>query len=381
MHEFYELRKRKPKDRDLKRSILLIMALGILSCSQKDADMWKFSVFQKPAKNPVLQADSSYTFICPVSDEEVQWQKADVFNPAAVVKDGKICVLFRAEDNPHAILGGRTSRIGLAWSEDGIHFTLHPLPVLYPDSGEFLQYDYPGGCEDPRVVETEEGGYVMAYTSWNRDIARLSIAFSPDLLSWEKKGPAFARAHEGKFLDHWSKSGSIVCRKEGERIIASRIDGKYWMYWGEAFINLAWSENLADWYPLLDANGELKKLVLPRPGKFDSHLTECGPPAIIMKGGIVLFYNGKNAEGEDHDPDLPEGMYTVGKLVFDAKYPEKVLYRSPSYLLKPTLPHEVTGQYASGTTFAEGLVSYKSKWFMYYGTADSYVGVAISEQH
>jgi predicted GH43/DUF377 family glycosyl hydrolase len=43
------------------------------------------------------------------------------------------------------------------------------------------------------------------------------------------------------------------------------------------------------------------------------------------------------------------------------------------------LPHELTGQYKSGTTFAEGLVRYDSRWFLYYGTADSYVGLAISE--
>jgi predicted GH43/DUF377 family glycosyl hydrolase len=47
--------------------------------------------------------------------------------------------------------------------------------------------------------------------------------------------------------------------------------------------------------------------------------------------------------------------------------------------LKPTLPHEVSGQYQAGTTFAEGLVFFKGKWFLYYGTADSFVGVAISK--
>jgi predicted GH43/DUF377 family glycosyl hydrolase len=309
----------------------------------------------------------------------VQWQKADVFNPAAIVKDGKIHMLFRAEDNPDARLGRRTSRIGLATSEDGLHFEIHPEPVLYPDSGSFLKYDYPGGCEDPRVVVTKEGLYVMAYTSWNQETARLSIAFSKDLINWEKKGPAFARAYDGKYLDLWSKSGSIITRLNGERQVVEQIDGKYWMYWGEDFINLAWSENLYDWYPSEDEEGELEAIVKTRPGYFDSNLTECGPPAVITDEGIVLLYNGKNSDGEGATPDLPKGSYSVGKLVFNPAQPKDLWFRSDTCLLKPTLPHEITGQYKSGTTFAEGLVRYQSKWFLYYGTADSFVGLAIEE--
>lgn len=358
---------------------LLLMASCTSGYNKLPESYNSFLNFQKPEENPILSADSSYTFVCPIKNEPVQWQKADVFNPAAIVKDGKIHMLFRAEDNPEAILGRRTSRIGLATSEDGFNFDIHPTPVLYPDSGDFLQYDYPGGCEDPRVVVTEEGLYVMAYTSWNTDVARLSIAFSEDLISWEKKGPAFASAYEGRFLDYWSKSGSIITRLEGEKQVVALINGRYWMYWGEEFINLAWSENLYDWHPALDENGELEAIVKTRPGYFDSRLTECGPPAVITEEGIVLLYNGKNSDGEGASPDLPKGSYSVGKLVFDPSNPEEVLFRSDTCLLKPTLPHELTGQYKSGTTFAEGLVYYKSKWFLYYGTADSFVGLAISE--
>lgn len=342
-------------------------------------EKWDFQSFYKPKENPIIKADSSFTFICPVKNEVVKWQKADVFNPAAIVKDNKVYLLLRCEDNAAAHLGGRTSRIGLASSEDGIHFTKYPTPVLYPDNGKFKQFDYPGGCEDPRIVETEDGLYVMTYTSWNYKTARLSVAFSKDLVNWKKKGPVFEKAYHGKFLDNWSKSGSIITKMEKGRPIAAKINGKYWMYWGELFINLAWSDNLIDWNPLVGENKELKAIVSPRKNKFDSELVECGPPAIINEEGIVLFYNGKNATNENSDPNIPKGMYSVGKIVFDVNNPEKIISRSDNYLLKPTLPHEVSGQYAAGTTFSEGLVYFKSKWFLYYGTADSFVGVAISK--
>ena len=93
----------------------------------------------------------------------------------------------------------------------------------------------------------------------------------------------------------------------------------------------------------------------------------------------MLFYNGKNAEDENCDPSLPKGTYSVGKVVFNPRNMEQVLYRSDECLIKPTLPHELTGQYKSGTVFAEGMVFFRSRWFLYYGTADSFVGVAISE--
>jgi predicted GH43/DUF377 family glycosyl hydrolase len=364
----------------MKRSILyLLLLLVTFGCTSHPVAKWDFKSFYKPAENPILKADSLFTFVDPIKNEQVKWQRADVFNPAAIVKDNKVYLLYRSEDNPAAILGGRTSRIGLAYSEDGLHFTKYPVPVLYPDSSEFMQYDYPGGCEDPRIIETEDSLYVLAYTSWNYKVARLSMAVSRDLIHWEKKGPAFAKAYDGKFLDIWSKSGSIITKMENGRPVAAKINGKYGMYWGENLVNLAWSDNLTDWYPTLNEKGELKAAISPRKNKFDSMLTECGPPALINDEGIVLFYNGKNSEGDDSDPTLPKGTYSVGKVVFDINNPEMAITRSDTCLLKPTLPHEISGQYKSGTTFSEALVYFHEKWFLYYGTADSFVGVAISK--
>jgi beta-1,2-mannosidase len=343
------------------------------------AGNWPLNAFEKPSENPILHADSSFKFIDPIKKRSVKWQKADVFNPGAIVKDNKVFLLYRCEDNPAATLGGRTSRLGLAESTDGIHFTKHLVPVLYPANDAFKQYDFPGGCEDPRIVQTEGGIYLVAYTSWNYKVPRLSIAFSKDLVHWQKKGPAFAKAHQGKYKDSASKSASIITQIKNGKQVAITINGKYWMYWGEHIINLAWSVNLYDWYPLLDEKGELKAVAAPRPGKFDSDLTECGPPAVITSKGIVLLYNGKNATNEKADPSLPKGTYSVGQIVFDRNDPGKVVERSDTCFLQPTLAHEKTGQYQAGTTFSEGLVYFKGKWFLYYGTADSFVGVAVSK--
>jgi predicted GH43/DUF377 family glycosyl hydrolase len=355
-----------------------IFVLPTIALSQ-NVKLATLSAFYKPAENPILKADSTLTFYDSLKKQYVKWQRADVFNPAAIVKNGRVYLFTRSEDNPAAILGGRTSRIGLAVSDDGIHFKNFPTPVLYPDGSKFKKYDYPGGCEDPRVVETAYGRYVMAYTSWNYDVPRLSIAISTDLFHWNKKGPAFATAYKGKFLNMASKSASMITKMKNGRPVLAKIKGKYWMYWGEHFVNLAWSTNLSDWNPLLDEAGELKKAMVTRLGKFDSDLTECGPPAIVTDKGILLLYNGKNATDERADPSLPKGTYSVGEVVFDINNIGKIISRTDTCILKPTLPHEVTGQYKAGTVFSEGLVYFKGQWYLYYGTADSFIGVAIAK--
>ncbi|HVY74463.1 MAG TPA: glycoside hydrolase family 130 protein [Puia sp.] len=360
------------------KNSLCLFVFGILStlCTAQTIDS-SLAVFIKANENPILRPDSAFVFTDPVTGKAVKWQKADVFNPAAIVRNGKICLLYRSEDNPAAIIGGRTSRIGLAESKDGIHFTKFPQPVLYPDNS-MSEFDHPGGCEDPRVVEAPDGRYVMIYTSWDGKTARLSAAVSKDLVHWQKQGPVFQKAEDGKYLNTWSKSGSIVTTIQHGRLIAARINGKYWMYWGEQFVNPAWSTNLVDWHPVVDGKGDLKRSVEPRLGKFDSELTECGPPAVLTSKGIVLLYNGKNAESEKADPSLPRGTYSVGQLLFDARDPQQLIARSAQPLLRPTSPIERKGQYKAGTTFSEGLVYFNSKWFLYYGAADSFVCLATS---
>lgn len=77
--------------------------------------------------------------------------------------------------------------------------------------------------------------------------------------------------------------------------------------------------------------------------------------------GVVLFYTGKNSEEDNAEVNLPKGIYSVGKVVFDSNYMTKVIARTDTCLLKPTLPHELSGQYKAGTTFSEGLAYFHSK--------------------
>src|SRR6185436_3464408 len=118
-----------------------------------------------------------------------------------------VFLLYRAEYKVGKYAG--TSRIGLAWSLDGLHFTKHPVPVLYPDNDSLKKWEWEGGCEDPRVVEDENGTYYMTYTSYDGDKARLMIASSTDLYHWKKYGRVFLIPFNSPAGSEWSKSGSI----------------------------------------------------------------------------------------------------------------------------------------------------------------------------
>ena len=360
---------------------LLLLILGVASgatpLSAQSGD-WMFGPFEKPRDvNPILQPNSASTFASPMNDTTVRWEAYATFNPAAVVKDGKVYVLYRAEDaTGEEKIGGHTSRIGLAESRDGLRFTRRAVPVLYPAKDAQRQYEWPGGVEDPRIVERDDGTYVLTYTQWNRDVPRLAVATSPDLVNWTKHGPAFAKVADGKYLRTESKSGAILSRVEGSRVIATRVNGKYWMYYGVPDVGIATSDNLIDWTPLEDANGRPLKVLSPRPGYFDSWLVEAGPPAIITERGILVIYNAGNSERYG-DSTPPHRIYTGGQALYDLNNPLKLIARSDQPFIKPTEDYERTGQYVEGTTFLEGLVPFNGRWFLYYGTADSRVGVAV----
>lgn len=365
----------------MKKSILLISlaVLPLFGYSQNVLPDWALGGFVRPEKaNPIITPNPSNQFDCPMQDKKIGWEESDVFNPAATVKDGKIYVLYRAEDNSATGIGKRTSRIGFAESEDGIHMKRRKTPVMYPDKDNMKEYEWEGGCEDPRVTMTEDGLYVMAYTSWNRKVARLCIATSHDLVKWEKHGPAFAKAYNGRFKDIFCKSGSMVTTiKDGKQVL-TKIDGKYFMYWGEHAVYAATSDDLVNWTPILDEKNELATVIKPRPQYFDSALTECGPPAILTDKGIVLLYNGKNQTNDSkRDKRFTAGAYCAGQILTDPKEPMKVLQRLDVPFFRPMASFEKSGQYVDGTVFIEGLVFFKNKWYLYYGCADSQVSVAI----
>ena len=292
---------------------------------------WQMGPFVR-LPQPVLSPTPDSKFQCPVLGKEVQWEEQNVYNPAAVVRDGRVYLLYRADDKNPALKWGRTCRIGLAHSDDGIHFTRHPTPVLFPDNDEWKQYEWEGGCEDLHIVEGEDGVYYMNYTTWSGKGDTMSVATSRDLVRWTKHGPAFRKAAPDKVPG--SRSGVVVSRREGDRLIAAKINGKYWMYYTHPCA-IGWSENLIDWTPTGKAVWGGSR--------------EAGAIALLREDGILLM-----TQGAHHSL----GAWTLRQALIDRNDLRTVLKEPKEPFLYPEYDWEKKG-FTGHTTVANGLVPFK----------------------
>ena len=251
----------------MKPILSILIAVLITSCQSPqsaplsldpDQKEWAFPYFEKvDSINPILRPSPDLTFTDPITGQIVKWEQRNVLNHTAVVRNDSVFLLYRAQDT----LG--TSRIGMAISTDGLHFEKNPEPIFYPDQDAMKPYEwnfkkdltdqidpedcyfcYFDGVEDPRIVQSDAGDYIMTYTAYDGKTARLSIASSTDLVTWVKHGLVIKQE---KYKDLWSKAGAIVSELQDHKMVAKRIDGLYWLYFGDTDIFMAYSEDLIQW--------------------------------------------------------------------------------------------------------------------------------------
>ena len=147
------------------------------------------------------------------------------------------------------------------------------------------------------------------------------------------------------------------------------------MYWGDTNIFLASSPDFFYFNKKEKTDSVLRVIMSPRKRRFDSDLVEPGPPAMLTDKGILLLYNSRNAPTLG-DSSLRDGTYAAGQALLDNESPGKVIDRSAQYFIKPEAPYEIDGQ-VNDVCYIEGLIQFKGKWFLYYGTADSKIAVAV----
>ena len=271
------------------------------------------------------------------------------FNPAVIRKDGVSYMFYRVQDI------NAVSRISLAISKDGVNFSKCGGAVIEPTE----DYELPGGCEDPRIVQIEDT-YYLTYTGYNNHYphpTHTCLATSKDLLNWTKHGP--------------------ILPQKSTAILNEKINGVYWAYYGDTNIWVAYSSDLFNWTIIADP------VLQPRSGAWDDALVESGPPPIFTEYGILLLHNGNlsaeraKQKGQQFNRDQIRD-YATGWALFAKDDPTKLIARDTEPFLRVTDPFEVYGQ-VGDVVFTEGMTVVDSKAYLYYGGADTVVCLATGE--
>lgn len=277
-------------------------------------------------KNPILKPK-----------RENDWESKLVFNPGAIYDKGLFHLIYRAvgEDD--------ISRIGYAVSVDGYEFFRLDKPVFTPRGVAESK-----GCEDPRIVSID-GKFYMTYTAYSIKGVRVSLASTQNFIQWERYGVVLP--------DMENKDAVLFPEK---------INGKYVMLHRPMepprSIWIAYSEDLIRW-------GDLKKVMTPLEGRWDSVGIGSASPPVKTEKGWLLIYHGIDEES----------VYRLGVVLLDLNDPSRVIGRHPDPVLQPEEDYELRGEVRE-VVFGCGICEVEDKYFIYYGAADRVICGATVEK-
>lgn len=253
------------------------------------------------AGNPIL-----------VADPATEYYPKKVYNPSIIKHSGRYHLIFRGMGSDWV------SRLMLAESSDGLHFTINPKPILAPEHPWERH-----GCEDPRLIYLHNR-FWLTYTAYDGITARAAMASSNDLHNWHNRHllfPGLRHSRGNKDNVEWTKSTAIISQK---------VNGWYYMLFGDYNVWSARSHNLEDWQT------DLQPILERRPNYFDAAFVEMGPPPIRTERGWLVIYHGV-------DTDAANMTYRIGAALIALDNPLQVLWRSSQPIMEPEETYEKTG--------------------------------------
>ncbi|HEY4493506.1 MAG TPA: hypothetical protein VJB98_02710 [Candidatus Paceibacterota bacterium] len=304
------------------------------------------------------------------------WESAAVFNPGAVLHDGRVHLFYRALGNDGL------SRIGYASSADGIHFDKRSgYPVFIAQNFEEASKHFPktsparlaydkvlyasgggwGGCEDPRAVKID-GRIYLTFNMFN---------------GWDSMRVAFTSLDENDLNKmNWDWSDYAYLSPPGDRqknwvLFPEKINGKFAVLHNidmgdTARVHIAYLDRLDQSLAPRQKDAPDVHTLPDHVVAWHNRTRSAAAPPIRTDHGWLLFYHAM----DKNDP----GRYKVGAMLLDLNDPSKVLYRSAYPLIEPDEWYE--NDWKPGIVYANGAVVKDGTLFIYYGGGDKYVAVA-----
>ncbi len=272
------------------------------------------------------------------------WEAQNVSNSAAVIHDGKVHLLYRAEGNEKRVPYTKdwpVTTLGLAISTDG--YTIDErfdTPVIGKEPlGEFGEH----GHQDPRIAKIGDTYHIMSATV-SRWGDRLHHFTTKDFKTYENLGPVQPE-HEmrtaGLFPEKFGDDYCVLLRYQPNMWISFTRDFKEWHN-----TSCILQTKRESWYG--------QKLGI-------------GATPIRQDNAWLLFWHGKD--------DTLDGVYSLGVMWVDLEDPSKVLKIQEEPILTVEKDYEKDGYYPN-VVYTCGAVEKDGQYLVYYGCADRVLALA-----
>jgi beta-1,4-mannooligosaccharide/beta-1,4-mannosyl-N-acetylglucosamine phosphorylase len=237
-------------------------------------------------------------------------------------------------------------------SEDGLTWTIEEERISFVDeNGDSFMPNY---AYDPRLVKVEDTYYII----WCTDFygAALGLAKTDDFKT-------FVRL-ENPMLP-FNRNGVLFPRKINDNyVMLSRPSDSGHTPFGDIF--LSESPDLVYWGKhrhVMSKGGQ---------GWWQSVKIGGGPAPIETSEGWLMFYHGVTGTCNGF-------VYSMGAVILDLDEPSKVKYRSSNFVLTPEKWYEEQG-FVDNVIFPCATLhdAETGRIAIYYGAADTYVGVAYT---
>jgi beta-1,4-mannooligosaccharide/beta-1,4-mannosyl-N-acetylglucosamine phosphorylase len=283
---------------------------------------------------------------------------SSVFNPGAIKAGDRILLMLRVQDR------GRRTHFLMAESRDGAAFKVGTRPVRFRGLESVRETIY--HCYDARLTALEGAFYVMFAMDMDAG-CRLGLARTADFESFDFLGVV---------SDDDTRNGVLFPEKVGGRYLRYERPNKLAIPGGATSgttIVLSASDDLLRW----------RQVAPVFSGRFHywDELIGAGPPPVKTREGWLLIYHGVATH-------LASAyIYQAGVALLDLNDPARVVGRCPFNILEPRELYECVGQvpnvvFPSGlvveSTDEEGFARPESRVLVYYGAADTCVGLATA---
>ena len=285
--------------------------------------------------------------------KDIPYEAALIFNAGVAKIDGKYIMLFRNDYGDYEKQVLRGTNLGLAVSDDGIHWKAQAKPCFAMQTDEIHR------MYDPRITVIEDTVYVCFALDTKHGvrggIARVKRDFSDfEILSLSapdnRNMVLFPEKIDGEYI-----------RLERPMPVYSRGSDRFDIW-------LSKSPDLKYW-------GETELVLTVEDVPFaNDKIGPAAPPVKTEYGWLTTFHavERDDSRGKHGWESAWKKIYYAGIMLLDLEKPSKVLGVCPMPLIAPELPHETEIGFRTDVIFPGGMIlEDDGDVKIYYGASDT----------